>query len=195
MSPKPTPDELEKLLGDFAKEEEWSGLDTLSDEEREAKLAASGIDRERARAMGEATFEAAKAAEAARPASVISFDDRRAKDARPFLSRWGGRLSLAAGLLLLVGLAWVRGVFDPEPTITTSPIPVSSEDIARQERHGLARSLVREASDDLLARRYLDALRKLDDAKALDPTTEDDPEVQQLRKDLATHGVGSAPPK
>jgi hypothetical protein len=202
MSEKPSGDELEKLLFEFAQEEEWNGLHLLSEAEREAKLAASGIDRKRAREMGEKAFDAAIAAEAeaqakaapavtreaspapeAGPAEVIDFEARRTERAGSFLARWATPLSIAAGVVLLIGVVWSSGVFDPadDPRVT-SPYQPTAEEQLRAANHAKARRLLDDASQDAIAKRWKECLAKLDEAEALEPELGRDPAVQDLRK-------------
>jgi hypothetical protein len=99
-------------------------------------------------------------------------------------SRWGIRVGLGVALLLLVVAAWQGNFFraDDEHALPGYEGD-AGEDLA--VARAKARHLQYEASQDALHHLWDDCLKKLDEAKALDPDQDQDPLVQELRHAVA----------
>jgi len=57
----------------------------------------------------------------------------------------------------------------------------TEEELARAQRRAQGRRLQDDASQDAVAHRWTECLAKLDEARALDPELDEDPEVKDLR--------------
>jgi hypothetical protein len=193
MSSKLTPEEMGRNLEELVQAEELveeaKRLGTLTKGEVAESIASSGHDQERARAMGRRAAEAfAKAAAEAKDkeAAKVAPDAKLAEKPTsiaplppPRPSRWAIPLGIAATFAAVLGLegqtlvAWFNGV---------GPTTVGSGKDAGAE-HTRALALDDAALEDYRQGHYADCLRKLDEAKALDPETAGIPSVVQLRKD------------
>jgi hypothetical protein len=185
---KPTPEELGKLVEELAQREEWAGVDTLSDAEREARLDKSGIDRDKARAIGDrvhakieataktradASAEKAAGPKAEPPAAVVRLDDRR-RERFARVQRYA-TFAVAACVLLGIGVWLGRTTDDPRG--------VAGAFDGGPNYHRM-RKLQQEARDAFQDHRYARCLEKLDEAKALG-AYENDEDASMRRDALA----------
>jgi hypothetical protein len=187
MTKKVSNEELGKLLEEFAEREEWMGVETLSDEEREARLAKMGVDRDEARAIGarahDKTLAETKEPEAPRserrkaePAKIIPLPPRRA--------RWPIPLAIAASFAALATfegpalVAWLEK--PPDVYVAERPPP----EIAQ------ANDLVDLARVAVVHERYQEALEKLDQAVKIYPPAAEYEATKKWRK-VAEEGLAA----
>jgi hypothetical protein len=175
MTKKLTPEEMGENLEDFAEDarllEEARGLGQRTNRDVAESLAKSPHDAARAREMGRRAAEAfakAEAKEKEKKPKVFPLAPRRAY-------RWAFPAAIAASFLALfafgrsVIVAWLSG-----PTVTSS--------LDGGPNYEPARKLREQAEDDCRLGRFGDCLRRLDEAKALYPAGDADPDIQRLRR-------------
>ena len=189
MSKKLTDEELGKLIEDFAREEEWGAVDTLPDAEREAKLEKSGIDRKKAREIGERAYDAMEAGakgggaakEGSAPPKVVRLEDRRRE--RFWRMQRIATYAVAACVLIGIGVWLGRG--------STGPTEVG-QGFDGGPHFAEVHELTRSALMDCSSNRFAECLRKLDQAAALRPENEYDRDVKRARahamEELAREG-------
>jgi hypothetical protein len=195
---KLTPEQMGKVLEDLAEEAELERFDDMTSEQIEAEARAAGVDIEKTRAAAARILEeaenkrAARAKEAPAPATqkpeVVRLEDR--KKARSPFPRWGTVLAIAAAFVLGFGIARQTGLFEPPDVVG------HANDDPRAVARASALRLQDEAKQDALHLRWRTCLEKLDQAKALFPALDRDPEVQDLRSaalaELADAGATEA---
>ncbi len=107
-----------------------------------------------------------------------------------FRAHWQKELALLAALgLLALGLAWALRKPRPEP-VANDPSVLGPERMGGGHH---AEDLRRRATESCIIHEYVACLRDLDAAKALDPTGDARPELQQMRRE-ASAALRKAPP-
>lgn len=180
---KPTALEAWKAIEEGSFRAEVDRIVGLSDQELEAELLKEGFDR----------------ADLAGPETVVKraiqrFDERARRRAAPVRPVRSARLiswlaAAAFGLLAVVTaverngiIAWFRHEpIAPVPSREFSPPKVPDLELARQER---AKALRDEAYPACGRAAWTLCESKLDEAKALDPSGEQDPNVQTARREI-----------
>jgi hypothetical protein len=122
--------------------------------------------------------------------TVVSLEERRAGRRSAVI---GGLLlaAVVAGLFLLVKGGEIVAYFRPKPVPTPVPTPTQEEAPPKQVAAGNLRDEAREACKQY---NFLLCLQKLDEARAIDPAGDGEPEVQALRKS-ATEELRPEPDK
>lgn len=191
---KPTALEAWKAIDETSFRAEVDRIVGLSDQELEAELLKEGFD----------------PADLAGPETVVKraiqrFDEKAQRPAAPVRPRRSARLiswlaAAAFGLLAIVTaaernvvIAWFRHEpIAPVPTREFSPPKPPDLELTRQER---ANALRNEAYPACGRTAWTLCESKLDEAKALDPSGEQDPNVQTARREisLARHPDAESP--
>jgi hypothetical protein len=180
--PKLTPEEQGQLLLDLAEDAEVERVRDMTTEEIRELATKRGVDLEAAdkdfdRILAESRAggggaDGGEPGPAPRPVDpkVVRLEDRKA---RSRLARWVAPLAIAAGVVLMLGIADRMGLFVPtDPTTNTG---VDYEKLKR------AKAIREEAWRYAEGHRWSECLEKLDEAKALDPDYDKTERVQKLR--------------
>jgi histidinol dehydrogenase len=174
---KRTASELWDALEEATMDAELDAVLAMSPEERRRALEEAGFDIEKVHAQAdalhaEAARQAAVAVVPVAVAPVAAVVPPRSRKLRALVVV-PSVLAMAAGVALVVKLA------TPPPPVGSAP--PQDPNVVRAE------AIRRTARDACQAQQWPLCIRELDEAKALDPEGDEDPDVQALRREAHDH--------